>query len=179
MPTETPEAPKPLFTANYTLDPLIVTNAASAMDSDRVRYFFTGATIATLVLMIILLIQQPANYWVYVVICFAVSMALGFVGNDTHRIQLRRLARKGFVVPHSVDPELLRYRIDVFDDRIESHGPGTASMTHPVSEVRKFWCDEEATVIAFADGEMSVVPRSSMSNSRYLNLIDFLDRVSK
>ncbi len=179
MTFEIPENTKPLFSANYTLTPAIVTGAATAMDTDRIRHVLTGATIASLLGIIILLLQQPPNYWVYVAICFCIAMGLGFLSNDTHRLHMRRLAGRGFIVPYAVEPELLRFRVDVYQDGLYVKGPGSAEATYHMSDLKHFWCDEDTIVMRFSNKDFAVVPRSSMSNSRYLNLIDFLDHRTK
>ncbi len=170
---------KPLFSVSYTLDPSIVSDAAAAMDTNRIRHVFTGGMILSILSIILFLMQQPSHYWIYVAISFAVSMLLGFLADNTHRLHLHRLARRGFIVSYTAEPELLRFHVDVYEDSIYSKGPGSIEATHSVSELKNFWCDENTIVMRFTDKKLAVIPRSSMSNSRYLNLIDFLEQHTK
>ncbi|MCH4053107.1 MAG: hypothetical protein LKG38_05160 [Atopobiaceae bacterium] len=180
MAKATPAGETPRFSGNYTLDSMAIDSAADAMDSDRTRTVLLGITIASLAAMIVVLIQQPPNYWLWVAACFIVSMAGGVASNETHRIQLRRLAAGGLIIPHSIpDPSVFKCHFEVFPDRIHMVGPGSSDTTYQIADIKKFWCDEDAIVLRFANKEYLVIPRTSMSNSRYLNLIDMLDKATK
>ena len=172
---------KPRYTANYNLDALAVSNAASAMDVPSFRNTLNLLSVLTLVLMIIILFNRPAvfnweyGYWVLVVICFVVTMAFGTLSTNSHRFQMWKLNRAGVYAIHVENPDELRVHIDVYDNRIVVERPASHRANYSVSDVKKFFADEDSCVLVMNGGDYVIVPRSSMSTSRYLNLIDFLD----
>lgn len=172
---------KPRYSANYNLDALSVSNAASAMDVPSFRNTLNLLSVLTLVLMIIILFNKPAlfgweyGYWVLVVICFVVTMLFGSLSTNSHRFQMWRLNRAGVYAIHVDDPDELRVHIDVYDNRLVVEGPASHRANYSISDIKKFYADEDSTVLMMSDGDIVIVPRTSMSTSRYLNLIDFLD----
>jgi hypothetical protein len=173
-------AEKPRFSGNYALDSLTIRNAAKTMAGEKGDVVVVATTTVLVIAVVVLLITQPANYLVITSILFIVAIVVVLVFNNRERTMARRLAKSGVPIPKPGEQqESLKRHFDVFDDRIVIKGPGDATDTYQVSDISKFWCDEETIVLRFGDGRYVIIPLKSMSNNRYLNLIDFFDKHTK
>ena len=173
-PTTDIQQDKPRYTASYARNALVINDAAAAMDAASLRIALVAVSIASLLIMIISLSQGEIS-WPIVIVCFVVALVGGSMANNTQRTQLRRLQRAGVFAPATVPDSDLRCAVEVYDDHVSVEGPGSASGSYPYSDLKKLSCDEECIVLRFKGGNYVLIPRKAMSNSRYLECIDFLD----
>ncbi len=165
---------KPRYVASYARNALVINDAAAAIDTAALRISLVAISIAALLVMIISLTQGEIN-WVIIVICFIISFVGGSIANNTQRTQLRRLHRAGVFAPATVPDSDLKCTVEVYNDRVSVEGPGSIGGTYSYADLKKLSCDEECIVMRFKGNEYVIIPRRAMSNSRYLECIDFLD----
>ena len=164
---------KPKYTARYTLSALMVSDAASVYNESIVRNILIGINVLIPVLVILLVLNEPVN-WVIVIALVIISVITASAMQNVHQIQLWRLSRKGLYVSPGFPEEELRVEVEVYDDHVEVTGPGSRHDKYPFSQLKKIYADEDILVMPFGK-DMVLVPRSAMSNSRYLNLLEFAE----
>lgn len=168
---------KAKYTARYTLTALMVSDAATVYNESLLRNILIGVNVGIPILIILLVLREPVN-WVLVMILVGLSVGSASLMQNIHQFQLWRLSRKGYYVGPGFPEEELRIEVQVFEDGVEVSGPGSRHETFSFSNLKKVYADEDILVMPFGS-EMVLVPRSAMSNSRYLGLLDFVENKTK
>jgi len=164
---------KAKYTARYTLTALMVSDAATVYNEALLRNILIGVNVGIPILIIFIVLHEPVN-WIIVMILVGLSVGAASLMQNIHQFQLWRLSRKGLYAAPGFPEEELRIEVQVYEDGVDVSGPGSHRGSYKFSDLKKIYADEDILVMPFGS-DMVLVPRSAMSNSRYLGLLDFVE----
>ena len=165
---------KPAYSVKYARDAEVLADVSAATSLTWLSAVGVTMGVVGLLMVIFFLNSGGEPNWPGTVLGLLISVAGTASVNNSAMIQDWRMKRAGLVEPVGATKEELHCEVDVYDDHLEVRGPAGREASYPFSAVSKFHANEDVIVLR-CNGESVVIPRSAMSDSRYLNLIDFID----
>lgn len=166
-----PNAEQPLYSASYTLNERMITDASTLVAGSRVRDVMRGTSVVLLLIIVSRMIF-PAFPTEGVVACAIAACVLMVIGDRWPQITRKRIRDHGYDLGLYTEDQRA-CTVDVFEDRVEVSGPGDRVSNHPLSSLTKVFGNDGLGVMEFGSNEFAIVPRSAMSLSRFNALLEF------
>lgn len=165
---------KPAYSVKYSRDSEVIGDVSVATTLPWLSGVGIACGVLGLVMVIFFLNSGGTPNWIGTIAGLIISLGGTATVNNSAIIQSKRMERAGMTIPEGATKEDLHCEVDFFEDHLDVKGPFGVDATHPYSAITKFIADENVIVLRFGK-EYVVAPRSAMSDSRYFNLIDFID----
>lgn len=157
------------FSATYDYGELPLSKAASYLGGQKARFASLAVSMVCLVLMIVVLMADSRNLGPALLLL--VVSAVGTVAiTNWHKMQLR-YARSSTLAYTGEQ----RRHVVVTDDAVHCVAPDGAEDVFALSDLRTLSADEDGLLAGFGNRRYAYVPASSMSASRFQELVRALE----